>query len=171
MCLWAHLGTKPCWFGKPWAPLPITTQLISPVGLAELLGSEWSSELLCSSPPFSWTSWAGKCWFCHYSIRILLVNSISSSALCFHNRAQVRPQAKASQREVPIPGCCLQFLLLMPPSSVLSSDLVVTEGHLLPSGSVVLHLWYLWGKVLESSLTIPMELRANGWMKKISCLK
>ena len=27
-----------------------------PVGLAELLGSEWSSELLCSSTPFSWTS-------------------------------------------------------------------------------------------------------------------
>lgn len=50
-------------------PLPITTQPISPVHLAELLGSEWSSELLCSSTPFSWTSWAGKCWFCHYSIR------------------------------------------------------------------------------------------------------
>lgn len=61
LLIWKALGSQ--------QPLPITTQPISPVGLAELLGSEWSSELLCSSTPFSWTSWAGKCWFCYYSIR------------------------------------------------------------------------------------------------------
>lgn len=44
LLIWKALGSQ--------QPLPITTQPISPVGLAELLGSEWSSELLCSSTSF-----------------------------------------------------------------------------------------------------------------------